>query len=373
MKVSASGLRHLLGRARHLSGRDAKMLGGRIAVVLALLLAHSAVSLPVLAQEAAAPPRGKLIKLVILSRHGVRSPIPEQAELDSWTASKWPTWICKNGKPCERGELTPRGEELAQQMGTFYQKYLSSLLPGDQCPAAREVFFWADVADERTRDTGLALLQGFLPSCANRAQYFHLQAATDPIFHGVTGSACRLEAVRAEQDMMARAGGNLSNVVHALENELAKAEETLQCCQPKLCQATWDQTCQWVLPGPKTCSLTRQLPSCLVRRPKSATPVQVQLGGALRVASTFAEILLLEYANGFEGGDLGWGRIKPEELPALFSLHTVAFDLEQRTPYVAALQGSALLRRILLALRDETDKSSRGSTARRQVRRLCGP
>jgi 4-phytase/acid phosphatase len=99
--------------------------------------------------------------------------------------------------------------------------------------------------------------------------------------------------------------------------------------------------------------LANRLPSCLVHRPASGTPSQVVLGGALRTASTFAELLLLEYVNGFPMSDVGWGRITRDQMTRVFRLHTTAFDIEQRTPYVAALQGSALLEKILGALTDE--------------------
>ena len=112
-------------------------------------------------QQAAQPP-GKLLKFVILSRHGVRSPIPSQAELNSWTTgSPWPVWRCPvkddPNRVCNTGELTPQGRALAVQMGTYYGSYLSSLLPGNQCPDPKYVFFWSDVT-ERTMDTGLWLL-----------------------------------------------------------------------------------------------------------------------------------------------------------------------------------------------------------------------
>lgn len=90
-----------------------------------------------------------------------------------------------------------------------------------------------------------------------------------------------------------------------------------------------------------------------MHRPASGTPSQVVLGGALRTASTFAELLLLEYANGFPMSDVGWGRITRDQMTQVFRLHTTAFDIEQRTSYVAALQGSALLEKILGALADE--------------------
>jgi 4-phytase/acid phosphatase len=103
------------------------------------------------------------------------------------------------------------------------------------------------------------------------------------------------------------------------------------------------------------CTLINRLPSCVVSHPETGAPTEVLLGGALRTASTFAELLLLEYANGFPTGDVGWGRISREQMSRAFRLHTTAFDLEQRTPYIAKRQGSALLKKILFALEGKTD------------------
>ena len=129
-----------------------------------------AVAPAALAEQAAAP-GGRLVKVVILSRHGVRSPIPSQAELATWTASPWPTWQC-DAKVCEPGQFTPRGRMLAEQMGTYYRSYLSQLLPADRCPGTADVFFWADVS-ERTRETALALLRGFRPACESNPVFPH--------------------------------------------------------------------------------------------------------------------------------------------------------------------------------------------------------
>src|SRR5262249_47517861 len=147
------------------------------------------------------------------------------------------------------------------------------------------------------------------------------------------------------------------------QSELKSAQDTLQCCRASLCEETWTDTCRGLPPPPppRTCTLADRLPSCLVRHPPSGTATQVELGGALRIASTFAEILLLEYANRFPDKDVGWGRIKRAQMTPLFRLHTAAFDLEQRTPYIAATQGSALLRRIHLALKDEKDAAGGGA------------
>jgi 4-phytase / acid phosphatase len=336
-------------------GRQRDARRGRILLAAVWLMAAGlAPTAAMAAAQAGSAPAGRLVKLVILSRHGVRSPIPSASELAGWTASPWPSWRCpapdRPDRPCDPGQLTPRGRSLAAQMGAYYRAYLARLLPPEGCPSPQQVFVWADT-DERTRETGLALLRGFRPNC-DSGRYFRIApAGRDRIFHPVGNAGpCRLDAARAERDIAARAGGDLSGVAKSLERELAIAQHTLQCCRPKLCRAT-ARKCG-VPPSEGACTLTDRLPSCLVRRPDAGGPTRVQLGGALRVASSFAELVLLEYANGLPRSEVGWGRILRSRMPALFRLHTAAFDLEQRTPYVAALQGSMLLRRILGALAD---------------------
>lgn len=321
-------------------------------------LAQVAVAPPASAEEQASA--GTLVKFVILSRHGVRSPIPKQAELDTWTASQWPVWRCpandEPSKVCDPGELTPRGEFLAQQMGIYYQAYsfARDLISIESCPAKDDLFFWADT-DERTVHTGRALLQGLVPRC-DISPYLHkASSGPDRVFHPVTSDgSCRLDPVRAEKDILRQAGGSLARFEEKIRRPLDTAQRTLQCCQKSLCVSWWD-ACRLQPPPPADCTLVRDSTACLVRHPDRATPTKVQLGGSLRVASTFAELLLLEYANGFPASDVGFGRTRREEMLQMFRLHTGAFELEQRSPYIATLQGSRLLSKILLALQGKDD------------------
>jgi 4-phytase/acid phosphatase len=324
------------------------MSARRFAVCMAaFLLPWVAVDAARAQSQPAAEPEGRLVKLVLLSRHGVRSPTPSAAELASWSRSRWPVWSC-GGNTCSRGELTPKGRMLAEQMGTFYKGYLADLV-ADTCPAPSDVFVWADV-DERTQATGRALLSGFRPSCDGE-RYFHVaQGKRDRIFHPVgKGGTCRIDVTRAEDAILERAGGDIASYIGAqgLGREMSLAQKGLQCCD---C-ARLKSPCK----GEQTACSLAGMPSCVVPHDKGGELAGVRLGGSLRIASTYAEILLLEYANGFAARDVGWGRLSREELGQVLRLHTAAFDLEQRTPYIAALQGSMLMSKILLALRDRSD------------------
>lgn len=60
-----------------------------------------------------APTGYTLERVVILSRHGVRSPTKQTQLMNDVTPDKWPQW------PVKAGYLTPRGAELVTLMGGF--------------------------------------------------------------------------------------------------------------------------------------------------------------------------------------------------------------------------------------------------------------
>ena len=74
----------------------------------------------------------KLLKMVVLSRHGVRSPTQSSETLESWSRKDWPEW------PVKRGELTPRGAKLVTAMWEQEAAFLreAGLLPSKGCPEA---------------------------------------------------------------------------------------------------------------------------------------------------------------------------------------------------------------------------------------------
>ena len=323
---------------------------------LAVALVELPASPPAAAQGQATQAAGdNLVKFVILSRHGVRAPIPKQDELDRWTTNQtpWPAWYCGGGpdymKACDRGQLTPKGRTLARQMGTYYKKYLDMLLP-QNCPADDQVFFWADL-DERTKSTSIALLHGFRPNC-DIARYFHTTSKpTDRIFHPVDGANCKLDVKAAENAILSRVPNRdlTAYVTNSLGAERTIAQSSLKCCKQALCNNICGSSAA-------TCTLPG-LPTCLA--PEAD---KLPLGGGLRIASTFAELLLLEYANGFPSKHVGWG-IARDQMIQTFRLHTAAFDLEQRTPYIAKLQGSRLLRKVVLALQGVYDQKEGSAPA----------
>jgi 4-phytase / acid phosphatase len=75
-----------------------------------------------------------------------------------------------------------------------------------------------------------------------------------------------------------------------------------------------------------------------------------ELTGPFATGSTFSENLLLEYADGMQGPDLGWGRLTRDTLERVLEIHAVYADLMRRTPYLARTRGSNLLAHVLWSI-----------------------
>ena len=302
--------------------------GRRVAACLLALLAAGSILAPTAAEAAGDE---VLQKVVIVSRHGVRSPEVSAAELDGWSTRPWPVW----NEPA--GNLTARGAQLAKLLGQYYRAYAVSeqLLPEQGCPPRGSIFFYADVA-ERARSTAQALLDGLAPGCGI-AYGSKKDATVDGLFHPVAAGVCRLDAMAAQTAILSRVAGDLNSVPPDFKAPFDALQAGMDCCKPALCAA---------FGKPEGCKLA-SLPTAL-------SPLSngkgMEMIGALAIASTAAEIFLLEYAEGMDAGQVAWGRLSPAQMLQTFRLHTEAFDLMERTPYLARREGSALLLRAAAAI-----------------------
>lgn len=287
---------------------------------------------------------GQLVKVVIVTRHGVRAPLTSPDELDLWSASSWPD-LRRDWGVDHPGDLTPRGAALVRLMGQYYRVLLVSdnlLQPLQQCPPPDDVSIWADV-DARTLDTGKALIDGLAPGCGIRVNT--ATTRVDPMFHPVKAGVCAFDRARTEAAILGRIGGSLDALQQADRAALATLQSILRCCKPMLCR-------QFV--HKDACTLSDLGSGLRWRESKDGSAgghATVALEGTLGIASTAAEILLLEYANGFGGSQWGFGRTTRDTMLEVARLHALDFELMARTPYVAAREGSELLRQLLGALR----------------------
>ena len=271
----------------------------------------------------------RLLKIVALSRHGVRSPTQDVKTLSAWSARLWPHW------PVERGHLTPRGARLVTAMWADLRGVLLNhgLLPDALCPPPGAVFVRADT-DQRTRATARALLDGLGPDCAQG--YAVAEARPDPLFHPVKAGLYAFDPAATATDVLNTTGGGLEQLQEDFAGPLALID---QLSAP---------------PSPELCSRFGLSPQCRLSDLPNAVSVSpegrsVGLAGGLGIASSLAEIFLLEYGQ-WPGSDAGWGQVDGKTLSQVLPVHSRVFDVVNRTPLVAWARGSSLLTEMAAAL-----------------------
>jgi 4-phytase/acid phosphatase len=245
--------------------------------------------------------------VVIVTRHGVRSPTWENERLNAYSAAPWPVW------DVPPGNLTAHGRKLIELMGAYYRQWLAAahLLHTTGCQDMGRVFVHAD-KDQRTLETGRALAESLLPGCGLQIAS-QPDGRSDPLFSGV--------GTPDPEKMLAAVRERLGGDPQKLVADHRVALDTLQA----------------ILQGkPEGAAVAAAM--------KGKT---VDLAGPFTTGSTFSENLLLEYTNGMQGAALGWGRLSREKLDRVLEIHRVYTDLMRRTPYLARARGSNLLSHVL--------------------------
>jgi len=295
-------------------------LAASSAAVAALLLANLA--------DAQTVDNTTLKFALVFSRHGVRPPTKTNDAYQPYAVSTWPSWSVPVGN------LTVHGAQLMTIMGTYYSAYFQQqgILSGDPRKDVRKVYYYADNA-ERTYATAQAIDAGMFPTVATQVNEYTPTTASDPLFYPV-----KVNLGSPDLNLAAAAvNGRLSSNPAALESA-----ETLQF--QLLESALLNQPIE-TDPTLAPAGITSVAAQPLVVTPGSGGSI-VGFSGGINTASTLTEIFLLEYADGKAMSDVAWGRLTEQQIQQVTQLHTLDFNLVDRTPYLAQTQGSNLLQHI---------------------------
>lgn len=288
--------------------------------------------------------------VVYLSRHGVRSPTGKSEQYNPFSAAPWPAW------DVPPGYLTVHGFELMKLFGAYDRMELASqgLLSANGCDDAGRVTFYSD-SDQRTRETGKALAEGLFPGCTLTVHGFP-EGTADPLFHSNRAGRSQRDLSLETAAIEGRIGGNPENLTEAYRSQLAALDKILATCGP----STSTQQ-------PRRTSLF-DVPATLS---SGQNDHAVGLRGPLNTAATLTENLLLEYAQGMDTDNVGWGCVDGANLRSLLALHTAAEDFTARTSTIARIQASDLVNRIRLSLQQAASgKSVPGALSKASDRAL---
>jgi len=267
--------------------------------------------------------------VVIVSRHGVRSPTGKLDQLNQYSRQPWPAWSVPPGY------LTEHGARLMTLFGAYDREYLAAhgLLAPSGCADAEHIRIVAD-SDQRTRETGKALAAGLAPGCTIEVSA-RPEGTADPLFHPLSAGIGLPDDLLAAAEISGRIGGNPQSVVEAYRPQLEALEEALLGCHT-------GADCKRV-DGPAPKSIFDIASSMASGRAGHLGELRTPLD----TAATMAENFLLEYSDGMKAADVGWGRVDIERLRELMQLHTANVDINQRADYVARIQSSNMLFHVL--------------------------
>src|SRR5271157_5383659 len=263
-----------------------------------------------------AAPADELQLAIILTRHGVRSPLKTNEAMARFASQAWPSW------EVAPGIQTPHGNALIALMGDYYRARLTAAgaLSGDPAVDGPRVFVRAD-NDQRTIETGRILGKSLVR--LSEPDVHSLEAGTaDPLFRPVRAQVGHPDVARAVAAVLGRMGGDPRRVDRAYSTQLAQLKGIL-----------------FAPGGAPQGAFPFDEPTVVGPGDREGL---VAITGPIYFAEQCTESLVLEYADGMPASDVGWGRANERALTDLLALHELFFDLAQRTYYPAQVGGSNL-------------------------------
>ncbi len=274
-----------------------------------------------LGRAADAPAGDELRLAIVLTRHGVRSPLRTNEEMATLAAQPWPKW------EVAPGIQTPQGNRLVSFMGDYYRARFigEGPLTGDADKDAPLVFIRTD-NDQRTIETGRILGKALVN--AGEPDVHSLPEGTiDPLFRPVEAHVGHPDQALAIAAVLGRMGGDPASVERAYATQLNELDGIL-----------------FGPAGTPPAGSAFDEPTVVGTGGKYGL---VWMRGRLGAAELCTESFILEYTDGMPASDVGWGRVDGKVLSDMLSLHGLYFDLTQRTRYEAQVNGSNLASHII--------------------------
>ncbi|HEY4300441.1 MAG TPA: histidine-type phosphatase [Candidatus Didemnitutus sp.] len=260
---------------------------------------------------------------IVLTRHGVRTPLQANEELDRYSGKPWPAWSLPPGM------LTAHGYRQMVLMGEYYRdRYVAAGLLSGHADLDREVVYFNADNDARTIASAQGIAEGLMPG-EKVAVAALPQGTVDPLYRPAQVPVGNPDRQLAAAAVLGSVGGDGANVDRTWAPTLHDLRRVVYGPDGKLPPGRdpgLDRPTQ-ILPG--------------------AGDGTVRLAGGMSVARHVIETMILEYEDGHPMDEVGWGRVSPAMLAEFTALHAATFQLSSGMFTAAQIQGSNLVSHIL--------------------------
>jgi len=297
-----------------------------------------------------------LEKILIVSRHGVRTPFPLSGGTNNFSKDER-AWSDTGASPFPEkawgapgiGYLTEHAVASLNSFGAYLRNRLvqdSAFLPPDCASAQALMTLYADNDNSTQRDyhTTVALMQGLYPGCNFTINYDAEYVL--PLFNiggsPVPDPSCNLPS---KEHYLASVGGDMQSVSEDHAGLIMQLSDAVGCCKPALCggltpctlmNITTEYTKLWFNPW----------------------------NGPIFVGAAVAEYLQMMYLNGMPWNEVAQHTSEQELLSQIVRLHTWGMDFiwnpEASRSYGASL-GVHIAATAMQLMQDKEIKNLRSS------------
>ena len=273
------------------------------------------------------PDTTALKQVIIFGRHAVRTPVVPNSTLDGFSALPYPTFAASG-----QAVITPNGQTNETLLGTYFRQWLTqeNLLTGNDKSDTAFVYVRANNAPLIV-DTAQAFVAGLLPAAPPAV---NTVTVPDPLFDPIDAGVATLDGNMAVAAVNGRLGGNAQSLATAYSAEYALARSVL-FNYPALTS-----------PAPATPSGRTDVTTLPIALAAGNSTAPVNPGG-LAYFYYAIDPFMMEYADGMDASDVGWGQLNAAGIGEIFRVYDALLDLEYRTPYLAKLQSSNLASHIV--------------------------
>jgi len=281
----------------------------------------------VLAQTIGANDDTTLKQIIVFGRHSIRSATTDTTELSiKYSVDPYPPFEVAAG--C----LTPNGRKAETLLGAYYRQYLlhERLLTGNNRTDAAQSYFRSN-SIERSFETAAAFQSALIPNSTESVHSFPINPSsqTDPVFDPIKAGVAKVDQARAANQVqeMFYSGSALS---HTVSGEYSLIRSVLfdyplgTRPAPPAPPHKADPTSQAITLTPTNIQAAGEI---------------INIGG-LHSTIDAADPFVMQYADGFNMNDVGWGRLTPDQISQQTRIVNLEFEIEMRSPYLDQVQSS---------------------------------